>query len=310
MKIFCILNNVDEKKAIEYLGKAREIIQSKLNLDFNWYFEFIDEPIEFTNFWAGKMLKEYHTNRWNTNAIGCHSILYFYNTTEQGVFNVSYIKEGRPQSQVVLQNHSLTPEIIAHELTHNIFLNLREKGIYLTDELDKGGVEDRLQLLKDNLKKFIGFERIISEPLPIDGKIDKLEKIKEALQSFVNYIQGLRPLKDLGIAMSQMEGYPIFGSRAYRNNNPLNIRYIGQSLAIGGDNDNFAIFRTPEDGWEACFNDLKLKITGKSSTGLNGESTIEQLIRTWSETDQEEYLKYVCDKLKIQKDFKIKNFLI
>lgn len=41
------------------------------------------------------------------------------------------------------------------------------------------------------------------------------------------------------------------GSRSYRNNNPGNLKFVGQKGAIGKDENGFAIFATYEDGRQA-----------------------------------------------------------
>lgn len=312
MKIFCVLNRTDQQKVIAYLGKAREIIQSRLIIDFDWHFEFIDEPVERKFFFEkdGKNhfgINQYHTNRWNTNAVGCQAIIYFYKTMEKDMFNWTYSIDGRPQIQIVFMENDLLPEIIAHELTHSLFVNLREKGIYLDDKLDfeNQGLETILQ----ELEKFKGAEDKLDEEMPVDAHISLLTRFKTLLNDFTLYLKGLRKLSDLMRYMEIMEGSKIVGSRGWRNNNPLNVKFIGQELALCGDKDNFAVFRDREDGWLVCKNDLISKIEGKTSTGLDGESAIKHLIYTWTETDKKEYLDYVCGKLNIKEDFKIKNFL-
>lgn len=56
----------------------------------------------------------------------------------------------------------------------------------------------------------------------------------------------------------------IGGTRAWRNNNCGNLRYVGQPSALGADEKNFAVFSS----YEAGFNALKQMIfnaaTGKS----------------------------------------------
>jgi hypothetical protein len=61
-------------------------------------------------------------------------------------------------------------------------------------------------------------------------------------------------------AIKRHEGfYP--GSRSYRNNNPANMRFAewmrSDLKAIGKDKDNFAIFKTYEDGWQALLKFLE-----------------------------------------------------
>lgn len=64
---------------------------------------------------------------------------------------------------------------------------------------------------------------------------------------------------------------------AERNNNPGNLRFIGQNGAQQGDG-GFAKFADPTSGFNALVGDLKSKMTGATSTGLTGNSTLQDLI--------------------------------
>ncbi len=61
-------------------------------------------------------------------------------------------------------------------------------------------------------------------------------------------------LDNFAQAITQMEGFAP-GSRAYRNNNPGNIKvgYYSQDR-VGNDSGNFAIFADQGDGWDALNN--------------------------------------------------------
>lgn len=68
----------------------------------------------------------------------------------------------------------------------------------------------------------------------------------------------------LASAHQEHEGF-FPGSRAQRNNNPGNLKYIGQAGATGKDKDGFAIFGSLAAGAAALKKDLAAKIGGKSS---------------------------------------------
>lgn len=62
------------------------------------------------------------------------------------------------------------------------------------------------------------------------------------------------------LAIQEHEGwYP--GSHSYRNNNPGNIKYLGQPEATGKDKSGFAIFPT----YDAGFNYLKRMVANAAS---------------------------------------------
>lgn len=68
---------------------------------------------------------------------------------------------------------------------------------------------------------------------------------------------------------------------AERNNNPGNLRFIGQKGAVKGDS-GFAKFESYDDGFNAMINDLKAKQTGRTKTGLGPNSTLSDLINVYA----------------------------
>jgi len=114
------------------------------------------------------------------------------------------------------------------------------------------------------------------------------------------------PIEKLAHAIKKFEGwYP--GSRSFRNNNPGNLR---SSKFQAGSADGFAFFNSHAIGWSALIWDLRQKCLGKTRTNLGPESTLHDLIFTWSETDQKVYLDFVCQQLGVAGDFQLKNFLL
>lgn len=143
--------------------------------------------------------------------------------------------------------------------------------------------------------------------------IELLQKLKEVLDRLAELLAQLRRripkeihLIDLAKVMAQFEGYYIPNSRARRNNNPLNLK--GSKFTTEYDSGGFCIFKTPKIGWKACLWDLEMKCRGYTRTGLKPTSTIKDLIYVWSATDQEAYLKFVCQKLKIPRTYQLQNF--
>jgi hypothetical protein len=103
--------------------------------------------------------------------------------------------------------------------------------------------------------------------------------------------------------MAEYEGWqPVQGtttgpqipSVAYRNHNPGNLR---SSIFALGVRDGFAVFYNDATGFFAMMYDIFMKAQGKTSTGLNGKSTLRDLIRVWSAGTPEavdRYITFVC----------------
>lgn len=98
-------------------------------------------------------------------------------------------------------------------------------------------------------------------------------------------------------------------SLAFRQNNPGNLR--SSPFAIGQKN-GFAYFYSEEIGKFAQIWDLHQKCTGNTVTGLNGESTLADLIKVYappSENDTENYIKVVEARTGIPRTTKLKELL-
>lgn len=107
-------------------------------------------------------------------------------------------------------------------------------------------------------------------------------------------------------------GHPQYpnGSRAYRNHNPGNLR---KSPFAYTEIDGYAVFRNDMVGWNAFQWDLVQKAKGNTSTGLNGESTLKELIAVWAppedKNDTSAYLNAVLRMTGFSEDMKLKELL-
>lgn len=121
----------------------------------------------------------------------------------------------------------------------------------------------------------------------------------------------------LAFAIMEVEGWKTpfetvtpGGSRSYRNHNPGNLR--GSPFAVGMK-EHFAVFNTDMDGMEALKWDLRQKARGNTSSGLNGDSSLYDLVRVWAPTSDgnapESYLKQLCTLTGFMPSMKLKELL-
>lgn len=280
----------------------------------------VSESLKFADYGEGVGLDMYLTNSRNSNAIGCQAIVYIYkpepNPFIKPLKNWTYCLDGRPQCQIVKGDWSdgATAENMAHELCHAMWCNLRNKGFLVEDKTDN--YETGPKAILGELKRLEDYSSVLIKPLPIDAEINKKLFFIRILQGFKKLFMSIlnqKNLRDLAMAMSIQEGFPIVGSRAARNHNPLNLKYVGQVLAKGRDDKGFCMFENDDDGWKACLNDLRFKRDGKSITGLSGNSTVADLICVWTKGDpesiQQSYINSVCIRLNISPTFQLKNFV-
>lgn len=110
---------------------------------------------------------------------------------------------------------------------------------------------------------------------------NKLEKLALAIKKHEGWIEPGSP------------GYPR-GSISFRNNNPGNLRY---SPKQSGSQYGFSKFPTYAAGWNALIWDLTQKCHGNTRTGLNGQSTLMQLLAVYApaadHNNPEAYMMFV-----------------
>lgn len=82
------------------------------------------------------------------------------------------------------------------------------------------------------------------------------------------------------------------GSTSYRNNNPGNLRFVGQRESVGKDERGFAIFPNFEAGKRALLSDLNAKFT------RNPNLTIEGLIHVYAPASDNNNEKAYVDFIK------------
>lgn len=111
-------------------------------------------------------------------------------------------------------------------------------------------------------------------------------------------------LQQLAAAITRMEGFHP-GTRAYRNNNPGNLRFANQPDTIGPDRQGFAIFGTPQAGLAALLALLahyKAKFPGW---------TLDHLINVYapaSENDSENYVRLIAQFLAVDPNLTLGEF--
>lgn len=113
----------------------------------------------------------------------------------------------------------------------------------------------------------------------------------------------LGDLTSIATAIGNFEGVNVANSLAQRNNNPGNLKYAGQSGAIGQDANGFAIFDTQSDGQAALLSQLNLY----AGRGL----TLSQALNIYapsSENNTSNYIGYVSSQTGIDPNASLSNF--
>jgi hypothetical protein len=96
---------------------------------------------------------------------------------------------------------------------------------------------------------------------------------------------------------------------SFRNNNPGNL--TASPFAIG-NHGRFAYFYSEEVGYFALLWDLYKKCVGETSTGLSGQSTLEQLMNKYAppvENDTGAYIAYIEARTGLSRKMKLVELL-
>ena len=322
-KLYCVNNDVSEGKIIGALERLNGWLlnQSNGNLILDWYIKDVKEDVSYQSadyFVNGSYVKYNFLDhsimeQYNKEATGFQAVVYFYDPTKHNnpsnVINGTHTLNGRVKIQIVARSDYDVITIyneLRHENIHGFFANLRLKGIYLNDLLDTHTDESGELIEIEKIKPY--WNKLV-ETLPVDNVVlnGLINKVKSLL-AIVNSITNKRiSVKQLAEAMAEWEGFYTVGTRAFRNNNPLNVKYVGQALAIGKDDKNFCIFKTPDDGWTTGIALLRIKIFDQFFNG-----TISDVIKNWTSGDpvenQNNYINFVCKKLGITPDYPCKRF--
>ena len=134
------------------------------------------------------------------------------------------------------------------------------------------------------------------------------EMKKATLVQFCAGIQGMEGY----YAPGENKNYPN-GTRAWKNKNPGNIKFVGQALAIGADAQGFCIFRTYEDGLTTLKNMVKNVAAGKSKV-YRADMTFTEFFRVYAPSSDgnypEKYARFVADKCGVGVDTRINQLVI
>lgn len=197
-------------------------------------------------------------------------------------------------------------EFMCHEVLHKCF---RLSGINdtvhqhggLADPRPEANFSDCLNQLKPWWSK-----------VPNNADIVTLTTIRDLLLKVLSLYQLLVSQKKSRInewasAIKNFEGwYP--GSRAYRNNNPGNLKFAGQKGTTGQDEQGHAIFGTYSQGWDALINQLTIAANGKSKI-YKPTDTLLQFFQKYAEKNWTEEAESVSRELKVSVGIAIKDLL-
>lgn len=133
------------------------------------------------------------------------------------------------------------------------------------------------------------------------------QKPKATFDQFCKAIQGMEGY----YAPGENKNYPN-GTRAWKNKNPGNLKYVGQKRAIGADAQGFCIFKTYEDGFLTLKEMVQRAATGKSSV-YKPDMTFVEFFKVYAPSSDgnypEKYAAFVAERVGVRTDTKIKELV-
>lgn len=143
----------------------------------------------------------------------------------------------------------------------------------------------------------------------LQKQIFLLSRVVELLTILIRIKKRKVYLVNLAKAIQKFEGW-YESSISWVCNNPGNLRFSKfQTGQFGG----YAYFSSYQEGFDALMWDLKKKCEGKTKTGLNGNSTIEELINVYAplhdNNNTEDYINFICQELRIPRTFLLRKFV-
>lgn len=151
----------------------------------------------------------------------------------------------------------------------------------------------------------------LEEKLPMDeffAQLDRWQELgfmEDGTWDAIGEVRLEREMAQLdaqGVPRPQPVARPQGDTVADRNNNPLNLR---------GPDGRFQVFETPEEGWAAGINDLRLKMEGRSRH-IQPDAPLSQLFEVWAPAQElgnhpEGYTQYVATRLGVSPDTPIRD---
>lgn len=196
----------------------------------------------------------------------------------------------------------------SHEILHALFMITGQKDTTHYWDYEKknlSGAVDELKFSIPNEDEVRGIaERLISLLTQAIDYFTKKEMPPEKKKK--------PTLIDLAKAIQVHEGW-FEGSRSWRNKNPGNLKWVGQTGSIGQDKQGFALFRTEADGFAALVRMLTRAAQGQSKV-YKPTMTLTEFFGTYAPSadhnNPDQYAQAVATKLGVPVIWTLLDFLV
>lgn len=110
------------------------------------------------------------------------------------------------------------------------------------------------------------------------------------------------------MAIMEFEGF-WEGSVSWRNNNPGNLKAVGQQGVIGKDPQGHAIFSSFDAGWNALINQLRIAFEGRSRV-YTPEDTLYSFFAKYAEANSKPYAEFVANRMAVSPAQKLRDIAV
>ena len=224
----------------------------------------------------------------------------------------------------------ITPHLLYRYLTHEFLHACHRlcwwKNTLTRDTMDSFPLDDNESPAGNHAKNLAEFEGrwgVIDGPTGPSLRASIEQGLQRAWQLLTKLLDMQpSPIERVAQAIKVFEGWKP-GSRSYRNNNPGNLKYIGQKGTIGKDDKGFAIFDSYQSGWKALIHQITIVANGTSKGYLgparklglkdSSEMTLLQFFSVYApahdDNDPNAYCLFVCNKAGLDPKTKVKTLL-
>lgn len=343
MKIKFVLNNCDWKSIPQKIQEIKDFFLPKLNIEidvqYTYYSNIPFKTVPTSDGSSGKEMAgtteavdpEWYDKNVTVLGLGYDMVLFFVSNTDKiGHVTSAGIRTDRDQGPIELTifggneyDHAYNQGVdqgnnfaffCCHEIAHGLYMlqgGEDNTHKYFYSATPKEFLKELR--LPNNASRVDILKKLLHDALELLGLLRKKQAELQITEAPVIETPKPKPdyLTKMCLAIQKHEGW-YKGSRSYRNNNPGNLKYIGQQLAIGKDSQGFCIFKSESDGMLALKNMLTSCAKGYSKV-YKPDMSLKQFFAiyapSYDNNDPDLYAKIVATEMDVTTDFQLKELV-
>lgn len=202
-------------------------------------------------------------------------------------------------------SHAIYMILALPDNTHKYFYSGQSAGVLQDFEFPMPNAVDRVSIIKKLIALYQQLLSLITKKeMPKDEEKEQIENTPK-IDLFCHAVQSHEGYFSPGVDHPK-------GSRSWRNNNPGNLKYMGQNGSTGKDSGEFAIFKDYASGYKALRRQVEIACLGQSKV-FSKENSITQFFEIYApysdHNDSFAYAVFVADWVGVPVTTKMKDLL-